>query len=767
MLLRRSLPRVQTVSHCPMSVHLFLLCSAVVLIPTVNTAPSATSTSSHSNNQRLSDLVTNYTLFEADFSLPKENDGTSRHTFNFVAFGQSFEVVTFPHTQLLHDSGRVEVHHRNGTTKHVALNQMVNENSLRKGHISGDTYSSVSLRFHDSGTKVQGTILSSNGIYWLTPGSQFSDLKEHETKKTVVYKHEDIKEDKLSKEQTSSFCGSQSHKRLKAKQRDIVPTSSSDNMFSEERKRRSSDGDRGAGGAEFCAGACTCPVTLVADHTYFAGPYGESDIQVTTSKLVDALMASDLIYYNTDFGGIQGVGLSVRDVIIYESNDSPGNPVPGSYSDGVSFLEDFGNGQDIAKRLSDTCLALMFTHREFSDGLLGLAWVSERGNNAGICSSSGYNTAFVTTLNFGSTVQKSVNHITVAHELGHNFGSPHDETAECSPGGSDGNYIMFPQATDGAKINNRLFSSCSSDIMSVNLDAKKDGCFSAQREVCGNGFVEGDEECDCGSQCSETNCCNTECKVPDDVQCSPQNTVKYPCCTEDCMYVSADTNLECFKAYECLASSTCNGESAECPDAAPVEDGTACGCQMSDCDQFPETSTKYCDSGSCNVSICELYNAQDCEIEGKACEVACIGEGWGDGDSCVSTFSDDKPEAFGDGRWKPAGSPCLNYQGYCDQGGTCVIVEADKVLDKLKEALSGLSADSVWQWISSNWLRSGGILAAIVFVAVALFLTRRKVKHRYSYESLDDDGNSVSGGVAERRPRRRRGTFFENATSKH
>jgi disintegrin and metalloproteinase domain-containing protein 10 len=83
----------------------------------------------------------------------------------------------------------------------------------------------------------------------------------------------------------------------------------------------------------------------------------------------------------------------------------------------------------------------MFAHRDFSDGVLGLAWVSSPGNNAGICA-DGFNTAWVTTLNFDSVVPLAVTQVTLAHEVGHNAGSPHDSTAACSPGGNGGNFIM-------------------------------------------------------------------------------------------------------------------------------------------------------------------------------------------------------------------------------------------------------------------------------------------------------------------------------------
>ena len=57
----------------------------------------------------------------------------------------------------------------------------------------------------------------------------------------------------------------------------------------------------------------------------------------------------------------------------------------------------------------------------------------------------------------------------------------HDpETAECSPGGTNGNYIMYARATSGDRPNNNKFSSCSKKSMADVMTAKargEDGCF--------------------------------------------------------------------------------------------------------------------------------------------------------------------------------------------------------------------------------------------------------------------------------------------------
>ncbi|KAK7503059.1 hypothetical protein BaRGS_00005685 [Batillaria attramentaria] len=305
--------------------------------------------------------------------------------------------------------------------------------------------------------------------------------------------------------------------------------------FSSSRQKRAALGDKNA-----------CPLHIRADPRLFEfvkrqkhkstilNDQAEEEIIAFFSNHVNAITN---IYSNTVFeaydGSMRNSGLRFN---IRRTTDCNATTVPQAYCENTL---DVSNYLDLTSREDhdEYCLTFTFTYRDFSGGTLGLAWVATESNTqSGVCGryttftggqKKSLNTGIVTIINFGKTVPNRVSQLTFAHEVGHNFGSPHDiGSPECAPFGTrlsnagDGNYIMFPSATSGDKPNNDEFSRCSKDnmtrIIQQVVNGQRDMCFTESGAAfCGNKITEGTEECDCGFQdeCNTTSsCCDP--KIP-------------------------------------------------------------------------------------------------------------------------------------------------------------------------------------------------------------------------------------------------------------
>ncbi|XP_028044581.2 disintegrin and metalloproteinase domain-containing protein 10 isoform X2 [Monomorium pharaonis] len=383
----------------------------------------------------------------------------------------------------------------------------------------------------------------------------------------------------------------------------------------------------------------------------------------------------------------------------------------------------------------DFCLAYVFTYRDFTGGTLGLAWVaSASGASGGICekfktytetvsglyqsTKRSLNTGIITFVNYNSRVPPKVSQLTLAHEIGHNFGSPHDFPPECRPGGLDGNYIMFASATSGNRPNNSKFSKCSigniSNVLDAIEDNKKRNCFTGA--FCGNKIVEAGEECDCGYDDNE---CVDKCCYPRQVseldkikndtakgchrkygtQCSPSQG---PCCSsETCQFVPLSHRVQCRAESDCSYNSTCNGKSSECPSPLPKANKTRCN-----------EGTQLCINGECTGSICLEWNLTECFLTSniipnidkrKLCELAC--QNGTDASTCrgTSEFAHMVGLPEGGMSLRP-GSPCDNFQGYCDVFLKCRAVDTEGPLARLKNLLFNKETlSSVAQWITEFW----------------------------------------------------------------
>uniref|UniRef100_A0AAG5DVP2 ADAM10 endopeptidase n=1 Tax=Anopheles atroparvus TaxID=41427 RepID=A0AAG5DVP2_ANOAO len=460
------------------------------------------------------------------------------------------------------------------------------------------------------------------------------------------------------------------------------------------------------------------------------------------SLIIHHITAVNYIYRNTKFDGRvehRNIRFEVQrlkiddDSSCQENHDGDVNPLCLENIDVSNFLNLHSLGNHEA-----FCLAYVFTYRDFTGGTLGLAWVaSASGASGGICekyktytetvgglyqsTKRSLNTGIITFVNYNTRVPPKVSQLTLAHEIGHNFGSPHDYPAECRPGGNNGNFIMFASATSGIRLNNGKFSPCSVRNISNVLDAidesKKRNCFQASEGAfCGNKIVEIGEECDCGFNEEE---CMDKCCYPREMtdamkienataqscgrrartQCSPSQG---PCCDSNtCRFIPSDAKVTCKDETECSWGSTCNGTTPECPEPRPRDDKTKCN-----------NGTQLCIKGECSGSICLLWNMTECFLTSniipnidkrKLCELAC--QSGNDTSTCRSTSEFARDYGLPDGGYSlRPGSPCDNFQGYCDVFLKCRAVDAEGALVRLKNLLfNKKTLQTVAEWATERW----------------------------------------------------------------
>ncbi|XP_067943177.1 disintegrin and metalloproteinase domain-containing protein 10-like [Watersipora subatra] len=218
-----------------------------------------------------------------------------------------------------------------------------------------------------------------------------------------------------------------------------------------------------------------CPLHVFIDHRFFE-QLGQSNI---AGK-----------YYDIS----NNIGFIIARITLFK--DEQANP--------MSHVQDGEEAQVFLNAFtaidhSKYCLGVMFTVVDFSEGVLGLAWIaSENSLDAGICSTPyrfrngstlSFNSAIVSARNYGNVIPTPMFTITLVHELGHNFGAEHDNKSRysCAPDGDDGNYIMYELSGDGSHPNHFVFSTCSTNLMYRVLLGRMPVCFQERYiAICGN-----------------------------------------------------------------------------------------------------------------------------------------------------------------------------------------------------------------------------------------------------------------------------------------
>ncbi|KAF6730584.1 Disintegrin and metalloproteinase domain-containing protein 28 [Oryzias melastigma] len=203
---------------------------------------------------------------------------------------------------------------------------------------------------------------------------------------------------------------------------------------------------------------------------------------------------------------------------------------------------------------------------------------------------------------------------TLAHEMGHNLGMNHDDSSACSCAGDS--CIMAAALSWNVP---RTFSSCSSSTYERYLTDRRPSCLLNKPDyksletppVCGNGFKEEGEHCDCGTVNECTNpCCNaTTCKLTEGSQCAEGQ------CCESCKILPP--TRECRgKQDDCDLAENCDGRSNTCPEDVFAVNGLPCDggrgyCYNGQCPQRPTQCVKMFGGGAKEAaSSCYNFNTK-------------------------------------------------------------------------------------------------------------------------------------------------------------
>ncbi|KAM9385116.1 disintegrin and metalloproteinase domain-containing protein 10 [Pholidichthys leucotaenia] len=604
---------------------------------------------------------------------------------NFTAFSRNFHLLLKENAADF--SEKFEVTSEKGST-------LADLSHIYSGTVEGESGSACYGSVLQG--QFEGTIHTENGTYHIEPTHRYTSSPANHH--SIIY-HEDDMVLPYMMSSSDGFCAAEQLSVLAQKFR-------SDQEAPVSRSRRTVDESK-----------TSCLLHFHADHLYYKK---FKSVEAVVAQVASYMRAVNDIYDRVEFDGIKLINFKVKSlsVMTEENKKDPLHPL---YIGPEKLLSLYSENS-----WGNFCLSYLLTNRDYS-GVLGLAWEGKSGNWGGICSqqttlknghTSTLNTGLVTIQNYGQFLPPRHVQLTLAHELGHSLGSPHDEGSNCGNLGSNtgkGRYLMYPYATDGVRENNEKFSPCSIKRISKILRLKKDDCFVViDHPICGNQIIEEGEECDIGHNDKDP-CCfsakesvGVQCRLKLGKACSPSQGL---CCGQDCEFKPA--GLMCDEETDCQKASECSGLSPVCAEPSAKENLTVCS-----------QGTRVCHNGACSESVCVKYHLEQCDCPGDSmkekCHLCC--QQPDKPDTCASTTSSVLSRHF----QKKAlplvgGAPCSGNRGYCDRFHVCRLLDADGPIARLKNSFLHLDDfNDMGEWMKAHWW---AILLAILTLSALMGCT--------------------------------------------
>ncbi|OWF45574.1 ADAM 17-like protease [Mizuhopecten yessoensis] len=670
----------------------------------------------HGTQADLRDHVTEYEVLESvtvhSVKRRSTEDGTyrrpSKHV-NFYAVGRNFSLQLKESLGIFSSNFKFQIVDEEG---HMTEDKDLDKFNFYHGWVDGEDKSEVTAYF--DGDAMTASIFLPRDELVIEPKWRHDGSKRKKGDNSmIVYrpKHMIMPKTEDQEQKGASFCG--------AVHADGAP----DNELDQDLLHRLQDKELNKHHRSKRAAKTRCRLMAVADYRFYTN-IGGSNKYTTANYIVAVINRANAIYERTNFGGT-GYGFELEQLRLHEgyspSDGFPYNVATPSWADMSGLLSTFSQ----STTFRDYCLVHLFTHQGLNN-IYGMGYIAGTSLAAagGICSLSStnggttytYNTAVTTTSDAsGNTILSRMSELVTAHELGHNWGSQHDQSGDCTPSSliGDGKYLMYSYAVTGEDPNNDDFSTCSRTYISRVLAAKAGSCFqeATTSNLCGNGRIDVNEECDGGllGKLGLDSCCSNECTLSTGSVCTPTN---YPCCTTSCQMAATANNLVCAGAGAgtCLKETFCDGTSFTCPTPAPLADGTDC-----------------VDQGSCRNGVCLAY----CEYRGmiscvcndvsNSCRRCCRTSGVCSVANSTLFLAQDRPCTY----------------GYCDSAGTCIKTEAG-LADRFFDLIDKISIDYLVEAFRTNMVAFVQVFSLLVWVPLSCLCWCRDNRRRKKRENRED-----------------------------